>query len=105
MVSDIYISLELIAIKLKLPKKYIRQRAEVGDIPCLNVNGRLRAQEQSVREALSKLENQTSESGEITLFKNLCNARKDENITGVLKSNHQLNKAGVSVQFAEATDG
>ncbi|MBW7990179.1 MAG: hypothetical protein FVQ84_09220 [Planctomycetes bacterium] len=50
-----------------------------------------------------EFEKQTPEPGEVALFENLCNARKNDNIIGIFKSNRKLNEAGVTVQFAEVS--
>lgn len=54
MFEDGYISLENLSGRLNLPQKFLRTLADTGDIPCLNVNGRLRFSEQQVREVLAK---------------------------------------------------
>ena len=50
-----YISLEALSSNLGLPKGYLRDLAVKGQIPCLNVNGRLRFSRQDVREALEAM--------------------------------------------------
>ncbi|HUT30840.1 MAG TPA: hypothetical protein VMX13_13695 [Sedimentisphaerales bacterium] len=55
MFDDVYIPLDSLATRLGLPKKYLKQLAEAGDIPCLDVNGRSRFNEAEVRVALSSL--------------------------------------------------
>ena len=50
-----YISLEVLAVTLALPQKYLRELAETKRIPVLNVNGRLRFNSESVQDALEKL--------------------------------------------------
>lgn len=56
-----YISLEALAGRLNLSRSYVRKQAKSGAIPYLNVNGRKRFREKSVRAALDKLEQQTGE--------------------------------------------
>jgi hypothetical protein len=55
MFDDSYIPLESLVTRLSLPKKYLKRLAEAGDIPCLNVNGHYRFNEQDVRHALTAL--------------------------------------------------
>ena len=50
-----YISLEVLAAKLRLPLKYLRKLAKTNKIPSLNVNGRLRFNPDAVQEALDKI--------------------------------------------------
>jgi len=50
-----YLSLEALAATLGLPQKYIKNLAQQGQIPFLNVNGRKRFCEPEVRDALSEL--------------------------------------------------
>jgi hypothetical protein len=50
-----YLPLEALAATLGLPSKFLRGLAGRGDIPALDVNGRLRFDESAVREALTKL--------------------------------------------------
>jgi hypothetical protein len=59
MLNDSYIPLESLVTRLGLPKRYLRKLAEAGDIPYLDVNGRLRFNEVEVREALSTLAHET----------------------------------------------
>lgn len=47
-----YISLEVLAARLGLPRPFLRKQATSGGIPCLSVNGRLRFEESAVRDAL-----------------------------------------------------
>lgn len=47
-----YISLEALAVTLKLPQKFLRKLADQKQIPCLNVNGRLRFNPIAVQAAL-----------------------------------------------------
>lgn len=58
MFDNEYISLSHLTRKLRLPKLYIQQQAKAGIIPHLNINGRMRFQEQTVRQALDKLAGQ-----------------------------------------------
>lgn len=51
-----YISLDVLSTKLNLPHPYLNNLAETGQIPFLDVNGRKKFQENSVREALSMVE-------------------------------------------------
>ena len=54
-----YISLECLALQLALPKAYLRRLVEAGKLPYIDTgNGRLRFQEQAVRQALDKLAEQ-----------------------------------------------
>jgi len=50
-----YISLDVLATRLKLPRRFLRERIRDGLIPHLNVNGRLRFDEGAARDALLKL--------------------------------------------------
>lgn len=55
MITD-YISLECLALQLALPKAYLRRLVDAGKLPYIDTgNGRLRFQEQAVRQALDKL--------------------------------------------------
>lgn len=47
-----YISLDCLAVRLRLPRKYLRKLAVAGDIPSLRVGRWLRFDEASVRAAL-----------------------------------------------------
>ena len=47
-----YISLEALSATLGLPKAYLKNLADSGEIPCLDVNGRRRFNRQAVRETL-----------------------------------------------------
>lgn len=47
-----YISLEVLSATLGLPKGYLKDLADSGEIPCLDVNGRRRFNYQVVRETL-----------------------------------------------------
>ena len=58
MTSGEYVSLEALAAALGLPRAYLRRLADDGHIPSLNVNGRLRFDESSVRTALHDLQQQ-----------------------------------------------
>jgi len=49
-----YISLDALASALGLPRRFLREQAERGGIPCLRIGGRLRFEETEVREALRK---------------------------------------------------
>ena len=51
-----YISLDVLAGTLSLPKPYLKKLADDGKIPFLNVSGRRRFNTKSVRAALQKLE-------------------------------------------------
>jgi hypothetical protein len=53
-----YISLEVLAAKLRLPLKYLRELAKTNSIPSLNVNGRLRFNPVSVQQALDRIAEQ-----------------------------------------------
>ena len=50
-----YISLEILAAKLRLPQSYLRNLAEKSQIPALNVNGRLRFNLVAVQQVLTGL--------------------------------------------------
>lgn len=50
-----YISLEALAAELCLPKTFLRNLANKGDIPKLDVNGRLRFNPEAVQKALDEL--------------------------------------------------
>ncbi len=50
-----YISLEILAAKLKLPQNYLRNLAESHQIPTLNVGSRLRFNPEAVQQALNKI--------------------------------------------------
>jgi excisionase family DNA binding protein len=50
-----YISLDVLASRLALPRTYLRDLVATKDIPFLNVRGRKRFDEQQVREALRTL--------------------------------------------------
>ena len=63
MFDNEYISLSHLTRKLRLPKLYIQQQAKAGIIPHLNINGRLRFQEQAVRAALSEIEQADRRAG------------------------------------------
>lgn len=54
MLKNNYISLSSLVTRLGLPKKFLNRLAYVGDIPSLNVDGRLRFDEGAVRSALAK---------------------------------------------------
>lgn len=55
MITD-YISLECLALQLALPKAYLKRLVDAGKLPYIDTgNGRLRFQEQAVRQALDKL--------------------------------------------------
>jgi excisionase family DNA binding protein len=59
MLTD-YVSLECLALQLALPKTYLKRLADSGKLPYIDTgNGRKRFQEQSVREALSQIEQQS----------------------------------------------
>jgi len=55
MITQKYISLEVLAATFKLPMSYLRELAETNNIPSLNVNGRLRFNPVAVQQALDKL--------------------------------------------------
>jgi len=54
-VSKEYLPLEALAATLGLPGRFLKDLAKRGDIPALNVNGRLRFDESTVRDALASL--------------------------------------------------
>ena len=47
--------MEVLALRLNLPRTFIQQAAEARTIPYLDVNGRKRFSEASVRDALERL--------------------------------------------------
>ena len=47
-----YITLECLASRLNLPQNYLKQLADLGEIPRLLVGGRRRFMEEHVRDAL-----------------------------------------------------
>ncbi len=49
-----YISLDVLAARLGLPKPFLREQARRGLIPCLMVGGKMRFEESSVRDALRR---------------------------------------------------
>ena len=53
-----YVSLEILAVELCLPKAYLKQLAAKDSIPALDVNGRLRFNIIAVQQALDKLAEQ-----------------------------------------------
>jgi len=61
-----YLSLESLAINLGLPKQYLRDLANKGHIPNLNVKGRLRFSEVEVRSALSVIARKNNPNKEPT---------------------------------------
>ena len=50
-----YISLEVLAVTLKLPQSFLRQLTEKKLIPFLDVNGRFRFNPETVQQALDDL--------------------------------------------------
>ncbi len=50
-----YITLDSLVTRLNLPKKFLKDLVKEGDIPYLEVNGRLRFSEPEVRGALAYL--------------------------------------------------
>lgn len=52
MIEAVYISLDVLATRLGLPRTFLREHARRGTIPALNVHGRLRFEETAVRDAL-----------------------------------------------------
>ena len=50
-----YIPLDALSATLGLPRNYLRALAMKGDIPHLNVNGRMRFSERQVREKLDAI--------------------------------------------------
>ena len=56
-----YLSLVALAARLGLPRTYLRNLADAGKIPVLNVNGRLRFEEAGVRAALRDLSHNEAE--------------------------------------------
>ena len=55
MIDYSYISLEVLAIQLGLPQKFLRELAESKRIPTLKVGNRLRFNLEAVQEALDKI--------------------------------------------------
>ncbi|HCO96625.1 MAG TPA: hypothetical protein DIU00_22245 [Phycisphaerales bacterium] len=55
MIDFRYISLEVLAIRLALPQKYLRELAESKKIPSLKIGCRLRFNSEAVQETLDKL--------------------------------------------------
>ena len=55
MISLEYISADVLAIRLGLPRTYLRELIADRQIPFLDVNGRLRFDEGAVREVLRRL--------------------------------------------------
>lgn len=53
--DDEYISLYVLAARLKLPRRFLRDCARRGDIPSLTIGGRLRFDEMAVRGALREM--------------------------------------------------
>jgi len=56
MFENEYISLASVSARLNLPETYLRKLVDDKLIPHLNINGRMRFQEQAVRDALSDIE-------------------------------------------------
>lgn len=54
--NEQYLTLDALAARLGLPKDYLRNLVEKKQIPCLDVNGRLRFNEHNVRDAFDRLE-------------------------------------------------
>jgi hypothetical protein len=50
-----YVSLDALAVELCLPKTYLKSLANKGDIPKLDVNGRLRFNPEAVQKALDNI--------------------------------------------------
>jgi len=59
--SITYCSLEALAATFQLPQHFLRELALRGDIPALNVNGRLRFNQVEVQIALDKLAGKKAE--------------------------------------------
>jgi len=55
-----YISLDVLAARLGLPRTFLRRQADGGVIPHLRVGGRMRFEESAVREALRRQADCTS---------------------------------------------
>jgi len=53
--ENTFISLDHLAARCGLPKTYLKELAESGDIPCLNVNGRRRFNPVRVQQALDRI--------------------------------------------------
>jgi hypothetical protein len=53
-----FVSLDALAVRLGLPRAFLRKLSKSGEIPALNVNGRIRFDETVVREALTGLARQ-----------------------------------------------
>ncbi len=61
-----YISLDVLAVALGLPRGYLQNLATTGHIPFLDVNGRKRFDEQQVREALTGLAASSTSQQEVS---------------------------------------
>jgi excisionase family DNA binding protein len=57
-----YISLEALAGRLGLPRRFLREQARRGVIPCLRIGGRMRFEESAVRDALRRRAEQGPEA-------------------------------------------
>ena len=55
-VENEYISLDVLAIRLRLPRSFLRRQVALGTIPCIRLpgKGRLRFDEEAVRNALRR---------------------------------------------------
>ena len=62
MSTEPYISLDVLAASLDLPAKWLRQKAEAGEIPALFVHRRWRFSEAAVREALLRMQQEGARS-------------------------------------------
>jgi excisionase family DNA binding protein len=55
MEATTYHSLDSLAVTLGLPRRFLREQVQEGQIPYLKIGGRLRFDEGAVREALREL--------------------------------------------------
>ena len=60
---DEYITIGVLASRLNLPSRFLRELAERGLVPSLKVGARLRFDERAVREALLKLQRNRDAGG------------------------------------------
>jgi len=57
-----YVTLEVLATRLGLPRRFLREQTRCGAIPCLLVGGRMRFEESAVCEALRRQMTQPTDS-------------------------------------------
>lgn len=58
-----FITLHALATRLGLPRRFLREQARRGVIPCLLVGGRMRFEESAVCEALRRQASQPTDAG------------------------------------------